>query len=76
MFLVRFFVFLQLQLCRRLFPQNLSSTNQFNLIEVKTIIATPPRGCEATTTVASNGNAYGIEQNCVYGPLEKISAVA
>ena len=26
--------------------------------------------------VASNGNAYGIEQNCVYGPLQKKSAVA
>ena len=26
---------------------------------------------EAAMTVASDGNAYGIEQNCVYGPLQK-----
>ena len=32
--------------------------------------------CHVIIATPSNGKEYGIEQNCVYGPLQKISAVA
>ena len=34
------------------------------------MLATPPRGCEAATNVASNGNAYGIQYSVCTDPLE------